>query len=238
MPQQSPAQHSSQTPTQMPGQMPGQMPNQMPGQMPGHMAAQVPSQMPGQGMPQLAPPQQAPAQGHQQGFGPVTVQPAQRPAAQDPQQAQAQPAAQAKPAQAAPSASPAAANGASGSDTWTEHTAPDGRKYYFNKALNKSSWEKPAALVAAQVIHACQLHSAIMISRHRAYRSVVAEPCPICCYWLSSNQDMPEHQLATGMFPVVLRRFRKSLLLCCGMMVVFRSDEMELIYSLEAQTHV
>lgn len=28
---------------------------------------------------------------------------------------------------------------------WTEHTAPDGRKYYFNKASGKSVWEKPLA---------------------------------------------------------------------------------------------
>lgn len=27
--------------------------------------------------------------------------------------------------------------------TWTEHTAPDGRKYYYNKELKKSSWSMP-----------------------------------------------------------------------------------------------
>jgi len=26
---------------------------------------------------------------------------------------------------------------------WTEHVAPDGRKYYFNAQLNKSTWERP-----------------------------------------------------------------------------------------------
>lgn len=110
----------------------------------------------------MAPPHLSPAaHGQPQGFGPVTVQPpvaAQRPAAQVQQQqsavqVQAQPVAQAKPAQAAAAASPAAAAGA---DTWTEHTAPDGRKYYFNKALNKSSWEKPAAMTAPQVDPLCK----------------------------------------------------------------------------------
>jgi len=28
---------------------------------------------------------------------------------------------------------------------WTEHTAPDGRKYYYNKATGKSLWDKPLA---------------------------------------------------------------------------------------------
>lgn len=27
--------------------------------------------------------------------------------------------------------------------TWTEHTAPDGRKYYYNASLKKSSWTMP-----------------------------------------------------------------------------------------------
>lgn len=36
-------------------------------------------------------------------------------------------------------------------NVWTEHTAPDGRKYYHNKALNKSSWEKPAELLSPKV---------------------------------------------------------------------------------------
>ncbi len=41
-------------------------------------------------------------------------------------------------------------------DSWTEHTAPDGRKYYYNKALKQSSWEKPPALIAAQAVrHLC-----------------------------------------------------------------------------------
>ena len=29
---------------------------------------------------------------------------------------------------------------------WTEHTAPDGRKYYYNSSTKQSSWTKPAAL--------------------------------------------------------------------------------------------
>ncbi|BDA45679.1 probable pre-mRNA-processing protein 40A [Coccomyxa sp. Obi] len=45
---------------------------------------------------------------------------------------------------------PAAQPGSSGAapNVWTEHTAPDGRKYYYNKALGKSSWEKPAELLS------------------------------------------------------------------------------------------
>ncbi|DBB01103.1 TPA: hypothetical protein ACH3X1_000995 [Trebouxia sp. C0004] len=113
----------------------------MPGQIPGQMTGQFPGQMPGPGpSPGTAVQQQAP-----QGHGPVTVQPsvAQMMAAQ-PQAAQPQQQAQA--AAVAPSASAAAPV----QDSWTEHTAPDGRKYYYNKALKQSSWEKPPALVAAQ----------------------------------------------------------------------------------------
>lgn len=29
---------------------------------------------------------------------------------------------------------------------WTEHTAPDGRKYYYNSRTKQSSWEKPEEL--------------------------------------------------------------------------------------------
>ena len=53
-----------------------------------------------------------------------------------------------------PSAAPGSADAGSGGPgagqdsrahmgTWTEHTAPDGRKYYYNAVLKKSSWEKP-----------------------------------------------------------------------------------------------
>lgn len=31
---------------------------------------------------------------------------------------------------------------------WTEHKAPDGRKYYYNSATKQSSWEKPAELMS------------------------------------------------------------------------------------------
>lgn len=33
---------------------------------------------------------------------------------------------------------------------WTEHTAPNGRKYYYNSLLGKSSWEKPDELKTAE----------------------------------------------------------------------------------------
>ncbi len=125
----------------------------MPGQIPGQMTGQFPGQMPGPGpLPVNAVQQQAP-----QGHGPVTVQPSaaqmmatQPPAAQPQQQAQA--------AAAAPSATAAAPV----QDSWTEHTAPDGRKYYYNKALKQSSWEKPLALVAAQAVrHGVTAHGCI-----------------------------------------------------------------------------
>ena len=32
---------------------------------------------------------------------------------------------------------------------WTEHTAPDGRPYFYNARLKKSSWERPAELMTA-----------------------------------------------------------------------------------------
>ncbi|KAK9903919.1 hypothetical protein WJX75_000518 [Coccomyxa subellipsoidea] len=35
-------------------------------------------------------------------------------------------------------------------NVWTEHKAPDGRTYYHNKALGKSSWEKPAELLSSK----------------------------------------------------------------------------------------
>ena len=33
---------------------------------------------------------------------------------------------------------------------WTQHTAPDGRTYYHNAALGKSSWSVPADYAAQQ----------------------------------------------------------------------------------------
>jgi pre-mRNA-processing factor 40 len=37
------------------------------------------------------------------------------------------------------------------STAWSEHTAADGRKYYYNRSTNQSSWEKPAELLSSQV---------------------------------------------------------------------------------------
>jgi pre-mRNA-processing factor 40 len=34
-----------------------------------------------------------------------------------------------------------------GTTDWQEHTAPDGRRYYYNKRTKQSSWEKPAELM-------------------------------------------------------------------------------------------
>ena len=33
-----------------------------------------------------------------------------------------------------------------GKTNWTEHTAPDGRKYFYNAATKVSSWTRPAEL--------------------------------------------------------------------------------------------
>ena len=52
--------------------------------------------------------------------------------------------------QASPQKQPSAKSG------WTEHTAPDGRKYFYNAATKQSTWTKPAEL--QQV---CRLHCAL-----------------------------------------------------------------------------
>ena len=36
------------------------------------------------------------------------------------------------------------------SSSWTEHDAPDGRKYYYNRATKKSTYEKPKELYTAR----------------------------------------------------------------------------------------
>lgn len=55
-----------------------------------------------------------------------------------------------------PGAAPAAAQGTPDTSAsprqppksaWTEHTAPDGRKYYYNAATKTSSWTKPPELL-------------------------------------------------------------------------------------------
>jgi len=44
-----------------------------------------------------------------------------------------------------PAAAPASNEG------WTEHTAPDGRKYYYNSVTRVSAWVKPEALMTPEV---------------------------------------------------------------------------------------
>ena len=46
---------------------------------------------------------------------------------------------------------PAAAAAAGPAKEWTEHTAPDGRKYYFNNRSKVSSWSKPEELLTPEV---------------------------------------------------------------------------------------
>ena len=60
-----------------------------------------------------------------------------------------------EPQQAAPlpAAAAAAAGGAAAApkSAWTEHTAPDGRKYYFNAQTKQSTYEKPQELLQPEV---------------------------------------------------------------------------------------
>lgn len=64
------------------------------------------------------------------------------------------------PAAAAGGAPPAAAQP---KPEWTEHTAPDGRKYFFNTRTRQSAWEKPdelktpAVRLAAAACRCCWL---------------------------------------------------------------------------------
>lgn len=139
----------------------------------------MPGQLPGQ-MPGLSPSAAAPMQQVPQGHGQVTVQPsvaqmmaAQRPAAQSQQQG--------LPAAAAASTASAAAPV---QDSWTEHTAPDGRKYYYNKATKQSSWEKPAALVAAQAVRDFdRLHWHVMVP-HSLCPNAAADLCKLVVHQL------------------------------------------------------
>ncbi len=62
-----------------------------------------------------------------------------------PRPAMGGPAAGPGPAGPAAAGGPLAAGGAAKPD-WTEHTAPDGRKYYYNSRTKQSSWEKPEEL--------------------------------------------------------------------------------------------
>lgn len=48
-----------------------------------------------------------------------------------------------------PATAASTANGAASKPAWTEHTAPDGRKYYYNASTKQSVWQKPAELLAA-----------------------------------------------------------------------------------------
>lgn len=79
------------------------------------------------------------------------------------------PALQARPPAAAQPAAGAAA------PAWTEHTAPDGRKYYHNKATGKSSWERPADMgpAKARMQPPSQTYSVPYALSHHASAGVV-----------------------------------------------------------------
>merc|ERR1740117_1498588 len=49
-----------------------------------------------------------------------------------------------------PSAAPSTESTTAIAADWTEHTAPDGRKYFFHKTRGVSSWEKPEELKTVQ----------------------------------------------------------------------------------------
>ncbi|KAK9828976.1 hypothetical protein WJX72_003175 [[Myrmecia] bisecta] len=51
---------------------------------------------------------------------------------------------------ASPAPSPAVGQATKPKPEWTEHTAPGGRKYYYNSVTKQSSWEKPQALLAPE----------------------------------------------------------------------------------------
>lgn len=47
---------------------------------------------------------------------------------------------------APPSAPPTTAAPIGAGVEWSEHTAPDGRTYYYNSVTKQSSWQKPDVL--------------------------------------------------------------------------------------------
>lgn len=68
------------------------------------------------------------------------------------QQPSATPAPSAAAATAAGLATPSGARAAAGfGGEWSEHTAPDGRTYYYNKVTKKSSWVQPAQVLQQQM---------------------------------------------------------------------------------------
>ncbi|CAN1775919.1 Pre-mRNA-processing protein 40A [Linum perenne] len=58
-----------------------------------------------------------------------------------------QPIGQQPPASSSDPATDASSSGPQSSQDWQEHTAPDGRRYYYNKRTRQSSWEKPFDLM-------------------------------------------------------------------------------------------
>ncbi|XP_064647674.1 pre-mRNA-processing factor 40 homolog A-like isoform X2 [Lineus longissimus] len=100
------------------------------GQFPGNMNIPMPGNQPPNN-----------ANYHNQGNAPPSMPPQAPPMTQNPQVAVAK-------QSSTPSNSPKQDQGGrttKGSD-WTEHKAPDGRTYFYNRVTKKSSWEKPDEL--------------------------------------------------------------------------------------------
>eukprot|EP00210_Caulerpa_lentillifera_P005018 g4792.t1 len=59
--------------------------------------------------------------------------------------------------------------GSNPNSEWTEHTAPNGRKYFFNRRTQESRWEKPPELVAAALAEEAQNWKEFMSPDGRKY---------------------------------------------------------------------
>lgn len=76
---------------------------------------------------------------------------------------------------------------------WTEHTAPTGHKYYYNKATKKSTYSRPAPDFAAESQVAVP---AVTTERLPAYSTQVAVPVPFDYAQASRNSHVQDLQQA------------------------------------------
>ena len=100
----------------------------------------------------------------------------------------------APPPRAAPPPAPAAALApAASSSGWTEHTAPDGRKYYYHKAKG-SAWEKPEELKTEQE----KVVTAAVQSKWKEYTSAGGKKYYFNTETRVTQWDMPEEMKAAA----------------------------------------